>query len=423
MSESINPALLLLALAWPLLLAIPALHSRLPWPHHLAILPAVILTLLPGDTSLELPRLLFGTGLAVDGENRWMLAMAAAIWLMVATMARPSRREPAPTLFMLTLTGNLGAILSSDLVSFFSSATLMGYGYYGLLVQTGGMETRRAARLYLLFLVVADLALFEALLLAASSSADVHFAVVRQVMATAPSAHLYLGMVLGAFALKAGVWPFHRWLVTAYRSAPLSSTLLLGAVPVAMGLFGAIRWLPLGEQPFALTGGLLQLLGVAAMLYAAVRLFSPGCIKRLPAWSAVAMGGLFMLTLGIGLAHPALWLQYRHLAPPGITLAAILLAALSITTGRLHHLRQRPAPATQDRTALPHWYERLTHLLRWPAAGWLRIRARWQLAWRQRLLQLNHLPELQQTLKLRAVWGIGITLFLLMGLALAWLAG
>ena len=79
MNEEIYGIFLLIVVVGPLLLSIPALHSRVPWPRHLAIIPAVLLVVLPGDASLAMPWLIFGTGFAVDGEVRWILVMSIVI--------------------------------------------------------------------------------------------------------------------------------------------------------------------------------------------------------------------------------------------------------------------------------------------------------------------------------------------------------
>ncbi|HID66913.1 MAG TPA: formate hydrogenlyase, partial [Roseibacterium sp.] len=127
---------MVIAVAWPLLLAIPALHSRLYWPRHLAIVPAALLAVLPGNVSLQLPWLLFGAGFTIDDATRWVLAMSVVIWFTAATMMTSSKQGFAngrsTTFFLLTLAGNLGAVLANDLVGFFCFTTIMSYGFYAL---------------------------------------------------------------------------------------------------------------------------------------------------------------------------------------------------------------------------------------------------------------------------------------------------
>jgi len=415
-----------IVVAWPLLLSIPALHTRLPWPRHLAIAPTVVLSVLPGDASLTLPWFLFGTGFAVDAQIRWILVMAAVVWLTAATVAKSPRRYPAynhgTIFFLLTLAGNLGAILAADLVGFFTFSALMGYGYYGLLIHESDANVRHAGRLYLIFLIVADLALFEALLIAASTTGDLRFESVRQVMAGASPSQLYIWMALAGFALKAGLLPFHLWLLAVFRSAPFSKTLLLGGVPVAMGLLGLVRWLPVGEYAFSVLGMVVQIFGAVAILYTALRLFSHTPVKLLPAWGAVAITGVFSLALGTGLAHPAAWRQYEYLAYPSITTLGIFLAGLTLATSRLRDTRRHPDLAFQRTEDLSLWVgRRIGVLQQWASNRILALQSLWGTLWMKVEAQCRRIWDWEKPVGFLDGWGVRIIMFVLLGLALAWL--
>jgi multicomponent K+:H+ antiporter subunit D len=428
MSEAIYGIALLCVVAWPLLLVIPALHSRLPWPRTLAILPAMVLTVLPGDASLELPWVLFGTGFAFDHEVRWVLVMVVAVWLTAATVAKSSSRDSAydrvTIFFLLTLAGNIGAILTADLVGFFSFSTLMGYGFYGLLIQDGDKGVRRAGCLYLIFLIVADLALLEALLIAASTTEDLRYEAVRQAMAGGASAPFYLWMVLAAVALKAGIWPVHLWLSAVFWAAPLTRTLVLIAGPVAMGLLGAIRWLPLGEVAFPGSWAAIQTMGLAAVLYAAVRFVTRAGMNMLPAWATVAVTGLFIAALGTGLAHQTVWRRYEDLALPFIASLGVFLAALTFATGRMQDTRQHPTVALQRVGALSLWVGRWIGVgQQWVEDKSLRLQFLWRVSRLKVVTQHQRLLNWQQSGVMVDRWSAAITLFVLLGLVLAWLAG
>jgi len=426
MNVEISVILLCFVVAWPLLLAIPALHSRLPRPRHLAIIPAALLAVLPGEASLELPWLFFGAGCAIDGESRWILAMSVAIWFVAAAIIKPSKHDFADqrttTYFLLTLAGNLGAVLASDLVGFFCFTTLMGYGLYGLLIQSGDEAARRAGRCYLIVLIVADLLLFEALLLAAFVTEDLRFAVVREAMAEASSAQFYLWMAFIGFALKAGVWPAHLWLTAVFSSVSRSTALLLGGVPVAMGLFGAVRWLPIGEHAFGVAAMIIQGIGIAAVLYAMFRFFTQVSVKSLPAWTAVALTGLFIVALGGGLAHPEMWHQYESLAYPVIALVAIFLATLTFIIGRMQGAHQAPAVASQRVETVrrvAEWIEGCQRCAKDRLSG---LQSLWHTSWLKATRQYQRIMDGQKPIGLRDEWRVRIILFVLLGLTIAWLA-
>lgn len=349
----------------PLLLAIPALRRRLPWPCHLALLPALMLVAAPAVISIELPWLLFGAGFSFDGASRWLLAMSVAVWAVAVTLLHANTHQPRDnqltTFVLLTMAGNLGVILAADLVGFFVFSTLMGYAFYGLLVAAGGQTARRAGRVYLVCLILADLVLFDALLLAAATTEHLGFTAVHQAMARSPSSVVYLAMVLVGFALKAGVWPLHFWLPPAFHSARPAVALLLLIGPVATGLLGAVHWLPLGEITAPELGTSLQYLGVAAMLYAVLSGVMRAQWKWVPAYATVVATGAFITGLGTGLAEPAVWSQHGDSAL--ILLASMGLGLVLITAGTLW-LEARwfyPSGPEEVGRALP-WFER------WPQA-------------------------------------------------------
>ena len=315
----------------PLLLALPALHSRLSRPCHLALLPAVMLLVVPVDLSIEVPWLLFGTGLGIDGESRLLIAMSVVLWTAATFLQAPSGQamdNRHTIFFLLTMAGNLGTILATEMVGFFTFSTLMGYGFYGLLVAGGDAAARRAGRVYLGFLILADLALFEALLIAATTSEDLGFGVVRHAIERSAAPGFYLSVVLAGFALKAGVWPLHFWLPLAFRSARPAVVLLLGGVPVAIGLLRMVRWFPLGELSLPDLGEGIQWVGLAAAIYGTVAGLRQSHPRALLAYAGIVVTGLFVTTLGSGLEWPVIGSSIKETAHLFILYLGFMLAAL-----------------------------------------------------------------------------------------------
>ncbi|MCW8935626.1 MAG: proton-conducting transporter membrane subunit [Gammaproteobacteria bacterium] len=422
------------AVIWPLLLSIPSLHNRLPWPRHLAIIPAVILTVTPIDVSINIPWLLYGTGFAIDGNVRWILGAFVVIWFATVSITLPSNKKSpfSSTLYLLTLTGSLGALLTTDLVGFFSFSTLMGYGFYGLLRQNANKIQQRTARLYLYFLIIADLALFEALLLVAFTTQHFQFEVARQAMSDISSSPVYLYMVLLGFMLKAGIWPFYIWLTAAFNSGTRTIALLLIASPVTISMFGLLRWLPVRDDIY-ITGMVMQLLGVAAILHAVLKIFTRlifkqglfrhGMVYFTGAWLIIALTGLFSLILGTALLNPTLWQQYVYLVYPFIAVTSMTLTILILVAGKTH----RKPESTDDAFILINklfyklkkWHQTTQQL-----ASQLKLTV--QSLWNNsgslvsRLFQqvLNN----QKSKSFVISWKINITLFLILGLAITWLA-
>ena len=263
MSELHNH-MLWLAIAWPLLLALSGLAlpggvRALTRPMLAAIIPASALLLLPGNADILLPEAFLGMGLALDDSNRWVLAMLVLVWLVLFWLVlflpgmvqtndqQHDTQKPAAVLLMMTLAGACGLVLTTDLIGFYIFSALMGYSFYGLLVQANNASAHTVGRLYIMALLVADVALLEAMLHANLHNNHLHFDTVRQAMGESASP-LYVAMVSLAFVLKAGIWPVHWWLLAGYQVAVPAVMILLAGMPVAMGLFGMTTLATAGES-------------------------------------------------------------------------------------------------------------------------------------------------------------------------------
>ncbi len=431
MNTTLIAFLLILTPLLPLLLAFPALRSRIFWPCHVALLPALILVTVPAGVSVELPWLLFGSGLGIDGAARLFLAMSVLLWAAAATLLHTVKGKTVDdrltTFFLLTLGGNLGAILATDLVFFFAFLALMGYAFYGLLVAGGGEGTRRAARVYLVLLILSDLALFEALLIAAAMTEDMGFEAVRQAMAESPLSGLYLLMVLAGFAARAAIWPLHFWLPRVFRSTRPALALLLAGVPVAVALLGIVRWLPLGEITTPVLGLSLQALGIAAILYAFFAGLKRIQLKVLPAYAVILATGLFAIAVGMGLADPAAWKRYGNLVYFFIAYLgfgmAVLIAIIGWLQAKVHY------PVTSEKQADDSclWFERwFEALLRWATQLGVDTLPRLRAACLTKAALLRHTCGWQKILDAseRALqrWCFAITLFLLLAMVFIFLA-
>jgi len=414
-----------LAVVWPLLLALPAVHSRLPQPRQLAIIPALILTLLPCDISLNVPWLFTVTDLAIDGDSRWLMFMAVIIWFMAGRLSKPTQDDNdliATTFFLLSMTGSLGAILADNLVTFFGFSTLMGYSFYGLLVQGDNENLHRTGRMYLSCIVLADLILFEAMLLATSSTDNLTYDAVQVAIPEMINSPFYIFLVCLAFAFRSGAWPFCFWLTAAYRYSAPERTVLLSAVPVATALLGTLRWLAPGVQSATTLGTSLQLLGAAAIGYAALRLYMHRSGKRLPAWVSIFVTGIYFAALGTGLAYPYLWHQYLYVGYPLIAVSSLCIAALSYIVRQLPdaHIMN---PVTQRMLTLSvYLLARNDSAIRW-SSKWFVLQSHMKTFW----LQLSKLYfSIQARLNIQSIetgWNARITVLVLLGLTMFWLAG
>jgi len=426
-NEIMTAFLLISTPGLPLLLAIPALRLPLPWSVHIALLPATVLLFVPGSPAIKLPWILWGgVGLGIDEASRWWLAMSVMIWIAAAILLRThadhsNNNSPRlTTLILLTLAGQIGAILATDMASFFTFMTLMGYAFVSLMILDGDKKVHRAGQLYLVLLVFADIVLFEALLIAAASTEILEFAAVARAIAQSTSPALYLSMAIIGFTLKAGLWPLHVWLPPTYGSARPAVALLLWVVPVATGLLGALRWMPLGVISAPVPGALLQAIGTATILYAVLFGLIRVQRKLLPAYVAIVATGGFVMGLGTGLIYPAVWNQYGSWAPVFVALVGIGLAIMIASFVWLEKMGFSSS-VSNNVSGVVLWIER------WPKATiiWKRLSgidyvpkllaawiARWGELWQSHAW--HRAFDVGEYLLQR--WAFALTLFLLLGM-------
>lgn len=387
---TLSEFLLLLTPLLPLLLAAPWLRRFVPGFEYVALLPALMLLLFAETSVLELPWLLLGSGLGFFEQTPLLLAMTLLLWLPAAfyLSVRLQRSDGAlsselnnqrySTFFLLTLSGYLATILAIDVIGFFTFSTLMGYSFYGLLINGGGDSVKRAGLVYLCFLIIADLMLFEAALIAVVATDNLSFAAVRDanlsidvvrtaklnfaaVHAALPDSTytpLYLSMVVLGFALKAGFWPFYFWLPLAFRAVAPPTALLIGGVPVVIGLLGIIRWLPLGDITLPLAAVIIQFAGVAAVVFSIFYALMRRELKTLPAQLTLLATGLFTVALGVGLSKPALWQQYDHLVYFYLVFVALGLALLTAVIAWRQDGKQSADKSMSPTEARVMWVER-----------------------------------------------------------------
>jgi len=113
-----------------------------------------------------------------------------------------------------------------------------------------------------------------------------------------------LGLLVTAFAMKAGSAPMHFWLPDAYGAAPTPITVMLGASTLA-SLYALIRILfsVFGAFPLMnIVAWLLIVLGIVSMFVGVTMALKQDDIKRLIAFTAVSQTGFILMAIGASLA-------------------------------------------------------------------------------------------------------------------------
>jgi len=296
----LDQLLLGVTVATPLLLALPAARSGTGgrWLLVLAALPAFISSLLVADgTTLDLPWLLLGAQLGLDGAGRILLFASAAVWLAAALHAVTGdglRGVGARAGFALAMAGNFGVVLAQDPAGFFAWYALMSFAAYLLVVEAGDAAAWRAGRVYLALVVLGEVLILSGLL-AAVQAGEAH-------AASAARWLLWIG-----FGIKAGLVPLHFGLPLAYGVAPTAGGTALAGAMVNAGLLGWLRFLAPDGAPAETLGLAMIALGLAGAFYGAGVGVLQSSAKALLGYSSVSQMGLLAIGVGAGVAVPDAW--------------------------------------------------------------------------------------------------------------------
>lgn len=358
---------LLPVLAAVLLAARPG--PRTSWLLVAAPAPAAVLALL-GEAlpALRLDWLLLGVQPGVDDVGRLLLLLTALVWAAAGAYSRAEveQHRGYAVLWMLALTGNVGLIVATDVVTFYSAFVVMTFAAYGLVVHTRTDAARRAGRVYVVLAVIGETLLLGALLLAVSEAPGLCLDDVAATVATSDHRDLLIGLLLAGFGIKAGVIGLHVWLPLAHPAAPFPASAALSGAMIKAGLVGWVRLLPAGEAALVswsdvviVAGVLTAFAGVAlgltqrdpkvVLAYSSVSQMGfltvlVGVALRVPEAAPVALAGAAVYALHHGLAKAALFLgvglvrrtasrRTHRVLLVGMVLAAASLAGLPATSG------------------------------------------------------------------------------------------
>jgi formate hydrogenlyase subunit 3/multisubunit Na+/H+ antiporter MnhD subunit len=299
-------SLLVVAWVFPLILAAGARHPRLWWTPGVGAAPALCAALLvPTDTRLELDWLLIGATFGLDEIGRIFLLFTSILWLAAGIYAAASMRGTQHvgrfnTLFLLAMAGNLWLITGQDLVSFYVGFALMGISSYGLVIHEGDPAALRAGKVYLVLTLAAEVTLFVALVMIASTTGSIQPTPDDLVDLD----QLTIGLLILGLAVKAGLVPLHVWLPLAHPAAPIPASAVLSGAMIKVALLGWLRFLPIGEIALPGWGLLFVFAGLATALFAVPIGLVQSNPKVLLAYSSVSKMGLMVIILGLMLLEP-----------------------------------------------------------------------------------------------------------------------
>ena len=286
-------------------------------------LPVLLFALFADEFHVELPALLLDAQFGLDPTGRMFLVASALLWLATGLRLADGSRGAAPpglpAAFLLAAAGSLALPFAEDAASFYLASALLTLAGYGLIVERGGPEHRRAARVYLTIALVGEGLLLEALLHLVHDSPG---PLAADLVGAAGASRFASALLFAAFGTKAGVALLHVWLPPACAAtSPPAAAAVAGALGLA-GILGWLRFLPVGAAMPELGAGII-VVGLIAALFAPALGLLQRSVNALLAYWTVANAGFVVIAVGAALVSPSA----DALLAPGLPLLAACHAA------------------------------------------------------------------------------------------------
>ncbi len=300
----------------------------------------------------------YGIVLAVDLLSAIMLSLAAVVGLAVLVYALAwFRREPEEPLlyplYLILLMGLNGAFLTGDVFNLYVFFEIMLVSSFGLMALGGERGQIEGTIKYLaisqlssaLFLLGAGL-LYG--LAGTLNMADL----ARKLAASGATPYTAIAalLFLGAFGIKAAVFPLFFWLPASYHTAKTPVTAILGGLLTKVGIYALCRLYTL-LFPVHWAAQRSLFLGIAAltMVVGVLGAVAQGDIKRLLSFHIISQIGYLIMGLGLSstlaMAATLYFMVHIVLVKTGLFLIAGIAEQVTGTTdlyamGGL--LRRRP---------------------------------------------------------------------------------
>jgi NADH-quinone oxidoreductase subunit M len=291
----------------------------------------------------------FGTGyiLGIDGIALALVVLTAVLVpILIIAGWNDGGEQPRSTHTYLALTLAVeGMVLISlvalDVLLFYVFFEAMLIPLYFLIGGFGGVNRSKAAVKFLLYNLFGGLIMLAAVIglyvaTANSAAFDAGTFDFRAIVAAVANGQLgidpavlnalFLGFMF-AFAVKAPLWPFHRWLPDAAVESTPATAVLMMAVVDKVGTFGMLRYcLQLFPDASMTFRPLIITLAVIGIVYGAIVAIGQTDVMRLIAYTSISHFGFIILGIFVmtsqGQSGSTLYMV-NH----GISTAALFLIA------------------------------------------------------------------------------------------------
>lgn len=210
------------------------------------------------------------------------------------------------SLFLTMETGLLGAMYTGDIFTMFVFIELTVVSSVSLVAISDDRLGLEAAIKYIFISSLGTMFLLLGIAAVYITFGTVNFAdLARQLQASNGEEPLLTRaaaiMLMGAFLLKSGIFPFHWWQPDFHTTAPTPVHAMLSSVVVKLGVYGLIRMTTLLfiEQRELLQNWMV-ILGVVSIFFGSLSALRTYNGKRVLAYSTFSQVGFVLLGIGFG---------------------------------------------------------------------------------------------------------------------------
>jgi NADH-quinone oxidoreductase subunit M len=195
---------------------------------------------------------------------------------------------------LLFLTGSIvGVFAAQDLLLFYVFFEAMLIPIYVLIGVWGGPRRLRATATFVIYTMAGSLLMLAAII--AFGLSEDTFSLLDS--GTSSNDWVFLGFLV-AFAVKAPIFPFHGWLLDAYRESPPEVAAILSGVVSKAAVYGLLR-IVIAKFPEPVQDHQSTILAFATvgLIYASILAFRAPDIRGVTAYSSMAQ--MSLITIGL----------------------------------------------------------------------------------------------------------------------------
>jgi NADH-quinone oxidoreductase subunit M len=230
------------------------------------------------------------------GFSLWLTGLAVIVSTAAIGYAVWANRERAGAYYglqLFLLSAIVGVFVAQDLLLFYVFFEAMLIPLYVLVGVWGGPRRVRATALFVIYTMAGSLLMLASIIAFGISQGT--FDLVESGLSN--NTWVFLGF-LAAFAVKAPVFPFHGWLVDAYRESPPEVAAILSGVVSKAAVYGLLRiCLFKFEDPVVDLQSTILAFAAISLVYGSILAFRARDVRTVTAYSSMAQMGLIVIGL------------------------------------------------------------------------------------------------------------------------------